>query len=364
MMEKILILANNDIGLYRFRKELITELIHRENEVHISLPKGEYVPKLEAEGCIYHETEVDRRGLNPFKDIELLRRYFQIIKEVKPSLVVTYTIKPNVYGGIVCRMLKVPYAINITGLGTTFQNDGLLKKFVVFLYKTACKAAKIVFFENEGNRDTFLQEKILKREKTHLLYGAGVNLEEFKYADYPTDEEPIRFLFLGRIMKEKGVDELFYAARKVKEELGDKVQFDVVGFFEDAYKVIVEEMSKDGIINYHGYQTDVVSFYKQTHCLVLPSYHEGMSNVLLEAAAIGRPLITTDIHGCKEAVDDGVSGFLCEVKNQESLYEKIVEFVCLSYEEKKEYGVHARQKMEMTFDKRKVVEETIFELMK
>ena len=362
-MEKILILANNDIGLYRFRKELIMELLRRENEVYISLPKGEYVSKLEEEGCVYYETEVDRRGLNPIKDFRLLRKYFQIIKEVKPSLVVTYTIKPNVYGGIVCRTLKVPYAINITGLGTTFQKDGLLKKFVVFLYKTACKAAKVVFFENEENRNIFLKEEILQKEKTHLLYGAGVNLEEFSFADYPTDEEPIRFLFLGRIMKEKGVDELFCAAKRVKEEFGERVQFDVVGFFEDAYKEIVEQLSADGIINYHGYQSDVISFYRQTHCLVLPSYHEGMSNVLLEAAAVGRPLITTDIHGCKEAVDDGKSGFLCDVKNQESLYKKISEFVQLPYEEKVKYGMYARRKMEATFDKRKVVEETVREVL-
>lgn len=357
-MKKILILANNDVGLYKFRKELIQELIDRGNKVYISLPDGEYVQDLIDIGCIFYDTNVDRRGLNPFKDFRLLLEYVQLIRKIRPELVITYTIKPNVYGGMVSSILKVPYAINITGLGTTFQNDGLLKKIAIFLYKSACKKAKVVFFENEGNRQIFLDKKIVKEKQTCLLNGAGVNIEEYHYVDYPDESEPIRFLFIGRVMKEKGVDELFEVAKRIKKEYS-KVVFDIVGPFEDDYENIIAELVKDDVIKYHGFQKDVKPFIENCHCFVLPSYHEGMANTLLEAGAMGRPLITSRIHGCMEAVVEGKSGLLCEKQNVESLYKEIKGFVELRYEEQKQMGNMACKHIEAVFDKKKVVARTI-----
>lgn len=362
-MKKILILANNDVGLYKFRKELIQELIDRGNKVYISLPDGEYVQDLIDIGCIFYDTNVDRRGLNPFKDFRLLLEYVHMIREIKPELVITYTVKPNVYGGMVARLLKAPYAINITGLGTTFQNDGMLKKLVIFLYKMACKASKVVFFENEENRQIFLNKKIVKEEQTCLLNGAGVNIEEYQFVDYPHENEPVRFLFIGRVMKEKGVDELFEVAKRIKKEYS-KVVFDIVGPFEDDYENIIAELVKDDVIKYHGFQKDVKPYVEKCHCFVLPSYHEGMANTNLECASSGRPVITSNIHGCLEAVDDGVSGYLCEPKNAEDLYEKIKLFINLSVEEKKNMGLAGRRRMEAIFDKNKVVEKTVLELFK
>lgn len=360
-MKKILILANNDVGLYKFRKELIQELLNQGSEVYISLPNGKLVARLEEFGCHFIDTNVDRRGINPKTDLKLLNSYKKIIKQICPDLVITYTIKPNIYGGMVCRWKKIPYATNITGLGTAFQKEGLLKKVVVFLYKIALKKAKVVFFENVENMETIIENKIIKSQQACLLNGAGVNLEEYTLCEYPTDDSKIRFLFIGRVMKEKGIDELFEVAERMRKE-NKNVSFDIVGPMEDNYKDKVETLVNKGVINYHGYQEDVKPFIRNCHCFVLPSYHEGMANTLLESAAMGRPLITSNIHGCKEAVVDGVSGFLCEKQNVDSLFEVIKKFYQYSSVEKKEIGLAGRKHIEDVFDKKKVVFNTLEKL--
>lgn len=354
-MKRILILANNDIGLYKFRKELIQELL-KTNEVYISLPYGELVQPLIEMGCHFIDTPIDRRGINPVIDLKLLNKYRKIYNQVKPDLVITYTIKPNIYGSIIAQLKKVEYAVNITGLGTAFQNDNLLKKIIVFMYRKALKKVKIVFFENIENRDIFIQNKIVEKDKTSLLNGAGVNTEEYQYTEYPNKNENIRFLFIGRIMKEKGIDELLYAAKKVKKEYL-KVQFDIVGPMEDNYKDVINENVDNHIINYYGYQSDVKPFIKQCHCFVLPSYHEGMANTLLECASMGRPLITSNIYGCKEAINN--NGFLCNVKDKKDLYKKMKMFIELSYEKEVNMAFNSRKHMEKVFDKKKVVESTM-----
>lgn len=358
-MKKILVLANNDIGLYKFRKELLEELL-KENEVYISLPNGELVEPLIQKGCHFIDTPVDRRGINPITDIKLLFNYYSIFKQVKPELVITYTIKPNIYGGMIAKLLKVPYAINITGLGTAFQTENLIKKLVCILYKYVCKKAKVVFFENKGNKDVFIQNKLIKEHQAYLLNGAGVNLCDYSFTEYPQNDTNINFLFIGRVMKEKGIDELFEVAKQFKQQ--NNIEFNIVGPMEDNYKGVIDDLINKQIINYHGYQEDVKPFIEQCHCFVLPSYHEGMANTLLECAAMGRPLITSNIHGCKEAVNN--NGYLCHVNDSNDLYNKINEFITLDYETKKQLGLNSRKHMEDVFDKNKVVKETIKQLMK
>lgn len=360
---KVLILANNDVGLYKFRKELIHSILEKGHEVYISLPYGELVDKLVDMGCKFIDTPVDRRGINPATDMKLIKEYKQILKDVKPDMTVTYTIKPNIYGGMMCRRLNIPYCVNITGLGTAFQNDNWLKKLVVALYKYSLKKVKTVFFENAENRDIFVRNNIILKNKTHCLNGAGVNLEEYSFKEYPHDDKECRFLFIGRVMKEKGVDELFEAAKKIKAEHSN-VFFDIVGPMEDNYKDILERYENEGIIKYYGSQADVKPFIERASCFVLPSYHEGMANTLLECGAMGRPLITSNIHGCLEAVEDGKTGYLCKVKDADDLYVKMKKFIELPYADKVKMGQASHELVAGKFDKRKVVEETVREIMR
>ena len=353
---KILILANNDVGLYQFRRKLIETMLQQGHQVLISLPDGPLVAPLVEKGCTFLDTPIDRRGLDPVKDLRLLSRYLSILKEHRPDLVVTYTIKPNIYGGMACRMKKIPYAINITGLGTAFQKEGLLRAFVVRLYRTALKRAKVVFFENAANRDLFLREKIVPRSKCRLLSGAGVDLDHFAPVPYPTDG-PTRFLFVGRVMKEKGVDELFAAMEQLHARGADCV-LDVLGLHEEDYAEAIEKGQQQGWLCYHGYQKDVRPFIEKAHCFVLPSYHEGMANTNLECAAMGRPLITTDIPGCREAVTQG-SGILCKPQNTDSLFSAMDLFLHLPTEARQAMGLTGRKHMEGVFDKVKVVQATM-----
>lgn len=353
---KVMILANNDVGLYQFRKELIEELL-KEYEVVISLPHGDFIKQLENIGCKFIHTPVDRRGINPIRDLKLFFKYYNILRNENPDLVITYTIKPNVYGGFACRLLKIPYAVNITGLGTAFENGGVLKRIVTVMNKVGCKKAKVVFFENEENRQIFIKEKIVKESQTYRLNGAGVNLEKYQVAPYPNGEK-VKFLFMGRIMAEKGIDELFEAMTKLVSE-GFNCELDLLGFPEEDYKEKIKKYEEEGWLHYYGYQKDVRPYIERCHCFVLPSWHEGMANTNLECAASGRPVITSRIHGCMEAVEDGITGFLCERKKSDSLYKCMKRFCELSYEERESMGLAGRKHMEEIFDKKKVVGETI-----
>lgn len=357
---KILIMANFDVGLYQFRRELIAELL-KSHEVVISLPDGELVRPLEEMGCRFLSTPVDRRGINPLTDFSLFVRYLRMIKRVRPDLVITYTIKPNIYGGLSCRLLGVPYAANITGLGTAFQKSGVLRTLVSTMYRSALKKARVVFFENAGNMETLLNEGIVHQNQCKLLPGAGVNLEYYTLAEYPTEEMPIRFLFMGRVMREKGVDELFEAMHRLHQE-GILCTLDVLGSYEEHYEEIIHHFEAEGWLHYRGYQKDVRPFIRYSHCFVLPSWHEGMANTNLECAAMGRPLITSRIHGCMEAVIEGESGLLCEPKNADSLYEVMRKFCRMSYGQRVSMGKIGRRHMEEAFSKRVVIEATLKEI--
>ncbi len=360
---KILVLANHYNTLRIFRRELLKALSEKGHEIVISIPECDADNKqiLESYGTRVIFTDFDRRGMNPIKDIALYRSYSHLIADEKPNKVITYTIKCNIYGGLASKKHKVDYYANITGLGSTFQTNGLLRKLVSFLYKCSLNKSKKVFFENIGNRNTIVNDGIVKPEQTVVLPGAGVNLDEFSPTPYPEYSSPIRFLFVGRIMREKGVDEYFEAIKRIKSVYPDTC-FDFIGWYEDDYEDIVKSMQCEGLLKFHGFQSDVKPFIVAAHCVVLPSWHEGMSNTLLESAAMCRPLITTDIHGCKEAVEDGSNGYITKVKDADSLYDAIKKFILLSNDERKTLGLNGRIQMEKMFDKNMVVDKTMSEI--
>ena len=361
MKKRIVILANQSGGLYDFRKDLMIAL-QEKAEVYAVVPHNDRWDELQALADRVIELPIDRRGMNPARDAKLLGQYRAILKRLRPDLVLTYTIKPNIYGGLACRALHIPYAVNITGLGSAIENGGWLKRFVLALYKPALAGANVVFFENAGNRDTLAATGVVPRGRDVVLHGAGVNLEDYPCQPYP-QEGTVRFLFVGRVMHEKGVDELFAAAKRMKQTYGDSVEFHIVGSFEEGYKPLMDELEQTGVVKYHGYQSDMKRFYAMADCVVLPSYHEGMSNVLLEAAASGRPLITSDIPGCREAVEPGVSGYLCPARDADALYAAMRRLLELPSAQRAAMGAASHDWIARNFNKKAVVAETVAALL-
>lgn len=353
---KILIATNHSYMFYRFRKELVAALLE-EHEVILSTPFVGHEEDLAAMGLQCIETPIDRRSVDFRKDLKLFWNYRRMLKDIQPDLVITYSIKPNLYMSMACGILGIPCAVNVQGLGTAFEKPGL-SQLVSAMYWVALRHVQKVFFENEENRAFFIQRKLVQAEKTQTLPGAGINLECYPL-EPQRDDGVCRFLFVGRIMKEKGVEEFFQAARALKAEWGEKVSFEMVGFYEDAYREITEQLMAEGVIHYHGFQTDVHSFYRDADCVVLPSYHEGLSNVLLEGAATGRALITSDIPGCREVVKNGISGYLCPVQDPQALTKAMETFAELSFHRQMEMGLAGRALVEEQFEKNRVIRQTL-----
>lgn len=358
---KILILSNNDIGLWKFRKELIERLI-KEHEVYVSIPQGEFSENFKKMGCKVIETSINRRGTNPIKDLGLFVKYNQLLKKVKPDLVLTYTIKPNVYGGMACRLNKIPYISNVTGLGTAVETKGLIQNLTVFLYKVGLKKASCVFFQNKSNKSFFEEKKIILKN-SKVIPGSGVNLDYFRLIEYPSSDK-IKFLFIGRVMKEKGIEQYLEAATYIKKKY-PHTEFHILGTCDEKYEEKLESMSKKGIISYHGRQDDVRKYHEISHCTIHPSYYpEGMSNVLLESAASGRPLITTNRPGCKETVNDGINGYLFQEKNSQDLIKKVENFINIEPNARRNMGLFGREKVEKEFDRNIVIDAYITEINK
>lgn len=350
---KILLLANSGITAYKLRKEFIEKLIINGYTVYVVSPYDEYVPRLRELGCTYIEIKFNRREKNPFKEIVLIIDYYKVIKKTKPDVVLTYTIKPNIYCGIICSVHRIPYLTNITGLGTSIENRGILRKIVLFLYKVALKNSSCIFFQNEMNRQFFLKRKIVGK-RNRLIPGSGVNLQYHKFEEYAADDKKLIFVFIGRVMKDKGIDELLKAAEKVKILYPD-IGFNIIGSFEEDYSKKINEYSQKKIINYLGQQDDVRPFIKESHAIIHPSYHEGTANVLLETAAAGRPILASDVPGCRETFDKGISGLRFKARNAENLYSTIVEFIDIPYEQKRLMGIAGRKKMEKEYDRNIVI---------
>lgn len=361
MKGNILVLTNNIGGLHSFRKEVMKAIVDAGCDVYISEPDDdERVKYFEEIGCHIIRTEFNRRGMNPIADFGLMLRYRKLINQLKPKAVLSYTIKPNVYGGMACRLCGVPQLANVTGLGDAIENGGWLQKLTVNLYKIGIGKARKVFFQNQNNRETCIRLGIAN-ESSVLLPGSGVNIEHHTYQNYPADDGLIRFLFIGRLLKDKGIEEYFETARSIKAKYPN-TEFQVLGNVEGSYKDVLNHLVKEKIINYLGATTDVRPYVGSVECTIMPSYHEGMSNVNLESAANGRPVITTNVPGCKETVDDGKTGFLVEAKSAKSLIDAVERFITLPYIQKVLLGQEGRKKVEREFNRQIVVDAYLDEI--
>ena len=358
-MKKILILTNNAGGLINFRKELLEKFIAERYDVFISVPYDEKIESIEKIGCKVIDTPINRRDFSIFQELKLLKHYNKIINLIKPDIILTYTIKPNIYGGLVARKNKIPYLTNITGLGSALIHSSNLQKILIYLYKKSIKNARTVFFQNEKNKQFFTNNNILNG-KHEILPGSGVNLQTFQLLEYPK-KNTIEFVFISRIMKEKGIEEYLEAAEYITLKYPN-IKFHICGSFEESYREIILENESKGIIKYHGMVKNISKILKNIHCVIHPSYHEGMSNVLLEAAASGRPVIASDIPGCKETLDDGQTGFSFPKKDTKKLIQTIEKFISLKNDEKKKMGIEGRKKMEKEFKRERVIEKYLEEI--
>lgn len=347
-MGRVLVLTNSSGGLYDFRNEFVKALLEG-NQVFISMPDDTKEKELMEEGCQVIRTSINRRGINPIEDLKLYQTYHNMMQELQPDLVVTYTIKPNVYGGFCAGRMKIPYIATITGLGGAFDRTGFFLQLIIRMYRAGIKKADCVFFQNEENRRIFGKFGICgKKEK--MVMGSGVNLERHAYEPYPKRGET-HFLFVGRVMKERGILEYIEAAKKLHN---DKVHFDILGYCDEDYQSMLDELEQEGVIHQLGFHTEVHSYLADADAVVIASFHEGMSNALIEAAATGRPVIASNISGCMEAFEEGKTGFGFTPGKAEELIQAMEKFLKLSYEERAKMGQAARKKMEQEFDRKRV----------
>lgn len=364
-MKKAVMLINDTTYAFNLRGAVIEKLIDEDFEVVIVGQLLKHQDKLKAMGAKLIDVETGRHGTNPISDLQLMHTYKKILKAEKPDVVLTYNIKPNVYGGMVCQQLKIPYLPNVTGLGTPVENPGPLQALTTRLYKMGVAGASCIFFQNSENQRFFETHKMMpKHSRVRLLPGSGVDLESHPAFPYP-EGEIVHFQFTSRILKEKGIDLYLAAAKRIHAEYPNTV-FHICGGCDDpAYEEILKQAQEAGDVIYHGQQKDMIPFLKQASCIVHPSYYpEGMSNVLLEGAASARPIIATDRAGCRETVEDGVTGFLIPIQDEEALVQALERFMQMTPEQREAMGLAGRAKMEREFDRKIVVSSYMSELGK
>ena len=359
-MKKVLFLANHFITLYSFRKELIKKLVEEGNEVYLSLPENDENKYFSDLGCKIIPTEIDRRGVNPVKDLKLISFYKKMIPEIDPDIIFSYTVKPNIYGTIASNR-KYKQVCNITGTGATFLKKSFVSTVCTFLYKISIKKCYKVFFQNTGDRDYFIANKMVANNY-EMLPGSGCNLEEHKLVPMPSDDV-MRFIFIGRVMKLKGIDEYLECAKEIKSKYPN-TEFLIAGWNEEEeYKQIVSEYQEKGYVNYIGFRKDIADWVAKCHCTVLPSHGgEGVPNVLLESAAAGRVCIGSKINGTMDVIDDGVTGYLFNTGDASDLASKVEKFISLSTDERAKMGLAGRAKVEKEFDRQIVIQKYFDEI--
>lgn len=362
MENKIIISANTSWYIYNFRKSLILSLQNLNYKIYTLAPVDEYTEKLIKLGCNHEEIKINNMSVNPFTEIFVIVKYYKVFKKIKPCAILNFTPKPNIYGSIAARLCKIPCINNITGLGTAFIDNNLLSKIVEMLYKVSQKNVYRIFFQNKDDMSLFVNLGIVKNEQIDLLPGSGVDLD--KFLPLPQKQyNTINFILIARLIWDKGIGEFIEAAKIVKQKYPFSNFFLLGDIDINNPKAVPEEKikywEKQGLLKWYGKTDDVRPFIANCDCVVLPSYREGVPKSLLEAASMGKPIITTNVTGCKEVVDDNITGFLCEVRNPIDLANKMEKIILMSSEERMEMGKKGREKMIMGFNEKIVINKYI-----
>jgi len=360
--KKILICANTVWNLVNFRSGLILKLIEYGFDIIAVAPEDGYCERLERLGCRYVHLAMDNQGTHPVRDFQLILGFLKLFFKERPDIVLAYTVKPNVYASLAAQIIGVPVINNISGLGTAFIRGGWMAALVSLLYRVGLSRSECVFFQNEDDRTLFLGKGLVKRLQTDLLPGSGVDLEYYDAKRYGTVERSgnhIVFVMVARLLWDKGVREYVEAARIVKKQ-HPEVRFHLLGFLDVENQTAVpredvEAWVREGIIEYLGTSDDVRPFLAAADCVVLPSYREGTPRSLLEAAAMAKPLIATDVPGCREVVTDGVNGYLCAVRNSNYLADKMLKLIAMPSELRLQMGCQSRNIAETRFDEQIVI---------
>lgn len=360
MNRKIVISVNTAWNVYNFRIGLIKSLIAHGYEIIIIAPDDEYASRLCALGCRFINMPMDSNGTHPGRDLALLMRYLRVLRSEQPLAYLGYTIKPNVYGSIAAQALNIPVINNIAGLGTTFINRSLLTYLVRELYRFSLRRSRRVFFQNNEDQRLFIQAGLVRPEVTDILPGSGIDVTHYLPAPpVPLRDRLFRFLLVSRMLKDKGVEE-FVAASSIVRQHMPEVQFQMLGFVDNgnSNSISLERIKiweKNRLIRYFGKTDDVRPYLAQSDCIVLPSYREGVPHSLLEAAAMARPIIATDVAGCREVVDHNINGLLCKVRDPHDLAEKMLQIIQLSPERRHAMGMAGRRKAITQFDEKLVI---------
>jgi glycosyltransferase involved in cell wall biosynthesis len=358
-MKKILITINTSWNIFNFRVGLLKALQKEGYKIVCVAPLDEYSKKLEELGFEYHDIKINNKGTNPLEDIKLVHDYYKLYKKINPDVILQYTIKPNIYGSIAARLLGKKVISNISGLGTVFLNDNLSSKIARWLYKVSLVKNK-VFFQNIEDKNLFITNGLVKESQTDLLPGSGINTSIYKPSEPTVQNDSPVFMMIARLVRDKGILEYIKAIKEVKKT-HPNIEFKLLGSLYPNNPTAISQAELDSwieedLIQYLGHSDDVKSEIKKVDCIVLPSYREGLSRVLLEAASLAKPIITTDVPGCKDVVDDSINGFLCEVKSSSSLADTIEKMIKLSSEDRKAMGQKGREKIIAEFDEQIVID--------
>ena len=358
---RVLLTANSAWNIWNFRRPIVEAFQRAGCRVIILAPKDDAAAYLEDLGCEFHALKMDIKGTNPLNDYLLKRRYQRHFRKLKPDVVFSYTIKNNLFGALAAKRLKIPFVPNVTGLGTAFLSSGILQWIAEALYRSAFSKLPIVFFQNEDDKALFVERGLVAPDQVRLLPGSGIDLLRFTASPLPPEDSPTTFLMIARLLKDKGVVEYVEAARLVRKKF-PLTRFQILGAIGSENRTAigsdtVDEWIREGAVEYLGTTNDVRPAIEAATCVVLPSYREGAPRTLIEAAAMGRPLIATDVPGCRSVLDHEVTGYLCEVRSAQSLSSTMERFINLSAEKKAEMGRASREKMEREFSQEIVLSE-------